>query len=539
MKIIVTEEQIKKIINNVYGNILFEETKPKPKNQTYSIVQDRLLTKNTLTGGELKIPKGTTFTAHQVGDRKDKSGGGADYTASVDRITNGKNKPSTVFYCDGTNAGKFWNGASKSWYYDKTKVLSGYLSKNLCTKSYGDQYYWENMAEWAEQKQQKEEDAWALENSPYVDATGRKVMYYKSTEFKSNYDFLKSQGLNVDGLMGRTMPRPLSANHQFNLCALFSIKDITDFQQPRLLVNKECMSIGLSSIGNVKMKSKLLNAYDSSVKSLIDDRKSPLYSQFSDSVSPSYANFFLSDFYFQWGKLLNDINGSESSHQTMYFPEGVYNFMTSYYETTNVSKIKKTIESLNAGCQGGGLTPEQGHKILSTLTFVSAFIPFVGPFIAAGLGTVDAAILYSEGKKAEAAITVALSIIPFVGEIPSLKGIGQEIFKSTAAKLAAKVPLNVEEISAFGKLTGAKAEFDALAKKWVASKVSSPVVQEFVQIAKTKGEGYLIDKMSEKTGVELKYIPTSKDKVIAKTKDFAKDATKEIVKNVAKKIDKS
>ena len=205
----------------------------------------------------------------------------------------------------------------------------------------------------------------------------------------------------------------------------------------------------------------------------------------------------------------------------------------------NVSKIKKTIESLNAGCQGGGLTPEQGHKILSTLTFVSAFIPFVGPFIAAGLGTVDAAILYSEGKKAEAAITVALSIIPFVGEIPSLKGIGQEIFKSTATKLAAKVPLNVEEISAFGKLTGAKAEFDALAKKWVASKVSSPAVQEFVQIAKTKGEGYLIDKMSEKTGVELKYIPTSKDKVIAKTKDFAKDATKEIVKNVAKKIDKS
>jgi hypothetical protein len=144
MKIIVTEEQIKKIINNVYGNILFEETKPKPKNQTYTTVQDRLLTKNTLTGGELKIPKGTRFTAHQSGDRKDKSTGGADFTASVDRITNGKNKPSTVFYCNGTNAGKFWNDASKSWYYDKSKVLSGYLSKNLCTKSLADQSYWES-----------------------------------------------------------------------------------------------------------------------------------------------------------------------------------------------------------------------------------------------------------------------------------------------------------------------------------------------------------------------------------------------------------
>ena len=525
MKIIVTEEQIKKIINNVYGNILFEETKPKPKNQTYTTVQDRLLTKNTLTGGELKIPKGTRFTAHQSGDRKET--GGADFTASVDRITNGKNKPSTTFYCNGTNAGKFWNVASKSWYYDKTKVLSGYLSKNLCTKSYGDQYYWENMVKWSEQKQEKEEDAWALENSPYVDATGKKVMYDKSTEFKKNYDFLKSQGLNVDGLMSSSMPRPLSANHHFNLCALFSIKDITNFQANKIgWNNKECMSIGLSSLGNVKMKSKLLNTYDSSVGTLIDNRKSPLYTQFSNTVSPSYANFFLSDFYFQWGKLLNDINDSESSAATVYFPDGVYNFMSTYYGTPNVSKIKKTIESVKAGCQGGGLTPEQGHKILSTLTFISTFIPVVGPFIAAGLGTVDAAILYSEGKKTEAALTVALSIIPFVGEIPALKGIGQEVFKSAATKLATKVPLNAEEISAFGKLTGAKEEFDILVKQWVASKVSSPAVQQIVQVVKKKGEGYLVDKMSEKIGVPLK-----------KPTDIVKNVTKDAAKYLAKKID--
>ena len=536
MKIIVTEEQIKKIINNVYGNILFEQTKPKPKNQTYSTVQDRLLTKNTLTGGDLKIPKGTTFTAHQIGDRKDKSIGGADFTASVDRITNGKNKPSTVFYCDGTNAGKFWNGASKSWYYDKTKVLSGYLSKNLCTKSYGDQYYWENQAEWSEQKQKKEEDAWALENSPYVDANGKKVMYYKSTEFKKNYDFLKSQGLNVDGLSGREMPQPQTANHQFNLCALFSIKDITDFQADKVgWNNKECMSIGLTSLGNVKMKSKLFNAYDLSVKSLIDDRKSPLYSLFSDTVSPSYANFFLSDFYFQWGKLVNDINASPNVINTVYFPDGVYNFMSTYYGTTNVSQIKNIIQSKKAGCKGGGLTAEEGHKILSTLTFISAFIPVVGPFIAAGLGTADAAILYSEGKKTEASLTVALSIIPFVGKIPALKGIGQEVFKSAATKIATKVPLNAEEVLAVQKLAGSKADFDTLVKKWVASKVSSPAVQEIVQIAKKKGEGYLVDKMAEKTGVPLKYVPTSGKNTIS----IAKDGAKDIAKYAAKEIDKS
>jgi len=141
MKIIVTEEQIKEIINNVYGNILFEQTKPVSKNQTYATTQDRSLTKDSLTGGELKIPKGTIFTAHQNGDKKITT---PTYTASVDKITNGKNKPSTIFYCNGANAGKFWNDASKSWYYDKSKVLSGYLSKNLCTKSFADQSYSES-----------------------------------------------------------------------------------------------------------------------------------------------------------------------------------------------------------------------------------------------------------------------------------------------------------------------------------------------------------------------------------------------------------
>lgn len=141
MKIIVTEEQIKEIINNVYGNIS-EQTKPTFKNQTYTTTQDRLLTKDTLTASNgLKIPKGTIFTAHQNGDKKITT---PTYTTSVDRITNGKNKPSTVYYCNGTNAGKFWNEDSKSWHYDKSKVLSGYLSKNLCTKSLADQSYWES-----------------------------------------------------------------------------------------------------------------------------------------------------------------------------------------------------------------------------------------------------------------------------------------------------------------------------------------------------------------------------------------------------------
>ena len=520
MNIIITEGQLKRII--------LEQTKPapvKPKNQTFTTTQDRILTKDTLTGGQIKIPKGTRFTAHQ-----DNFGPTTKYTVSVDRVEDGKIKPSTIFYCNSTNAGKFWNGASKSWYYDKTKALSGYLSKNLCTKSYGDKYYWENSAKWAEQKQQKKEDAWALENSPYVDATGKKVMYYKSTEFKKNYDFLKSQGLNVDGIMGSSMPRPNSPNHQFNLAALFSIKDITNFQADKVgWNNKECMSIGLSSLGNVKMKSKLFNTYDTALKSLIDDPKSRLYTLFSNTVSPSYANFFLSDFYFQFGKLSNDVNASQNVNNTVYFPDGVYNFMATYYGTTNVSQIKNTIQSKKAGCQGGGMTAEQGHKVISTLTFISAFIPFVGPFIAAGLGTADAAILWSQGKKGEAALTAGLSLIPFASEIPGLKGVGQEVFKSIASKTIGKIPLNASEISVVNQISAAKGEFDGIAKKWITNNSSNPLVKEFTNIAKEKGEEALIAKVKEKSGVN-KYVPLTKKDAISIAKDATKDTAKELVK---------
>jgi hypothetical protein len=135
VKIIITEGQLKMIVA--------EQSKSaptKPKNQTYSTVQDRLLLK---LGGTstFKIPKGTRFTAHQTGDKKLTT---PTYTASVDRIKDGKNKPSTVFYCNGKNAGKFWNSVANVWLIDMTKVLSGYLSKNLCGKSFGDQINWEN-----------------------------------------------------------------------------------------------------------------------------------------------------------------------------------------------------------------------------------------------------------------------------------------------------------------------------------------------------------------------------------------------------------
>jgi hypothetical protein len=524
VKIIITEEQLKRII--------LEQTKPapvKPKNQTFTTTQDRILTKDTLTGGQIKIPKGTRFTAHQ-----DNFGPTTKYTVSVDRVEDGKIKPSTIFYCNSTNAGKFWNGASKSWYYDKTKALSGYLSKNLCTKSYGDKYYWENSAKWAEQKAKKEEFARCSKDGKYVNAKGGKDCYHNSTEFQKNTEFLQSQGLLTRGWDGT----PTSPNQHFDLSALYSIKEITNSQINELgWNNTECMRIGLASIKSTPHKSKYLNAYDSSVKALIDDPKSRLYTapNFAKTSSPSYVNFVLSDFYFEFGKLAQSVNGGGRSAENLgswYFPEGVYNFMATYYGTTNIAEIKNTIRSKKARCEGGGMTAEQGHKVISTLTFISAFIPFVGPFIAAGLGTADAAILWSQGKKGEAALTAGLSLIPFASEIPGLKGVGQEVFKSIASKTIGKIPLNASEISVVNQISAAKGEFDGIAKKWITNNSSNPLVKEFTNIAKEKGEEALIAKVKEKSGIN-KYVPLTKKDAIS----IAKDTTKDQIKGAVKKYD--
>lgn len=527
MRVIITENQFKSIIE--------QATKPKPANQTYTLVKDRILTKNTMLGGELKIPKGTRFTAHQYGDKKDKSTGGASFTASVDRKKGNKIVPSTVYYCTGNNAGKFWNSVSKSWYYDKTKVLSGYLSKNLCGKSFGDQYYWENASKWEEQKQKKERDEYCSKNGQFVNSKGGKACYETSTEYQKNYQFLKSQGLIVDSFGGYTFWKPSSPNQHYNLAALYSMKYLTDIQTNRLgWNNTECLQIGLSSLGNVKMTSKKLSSYDTSIKDMINNPQSPIWTQNKNKITPLYANFILSDFYFKWNDLLKDVLNSKESNATVYFPEGVYNFMAAFYNSVNASQIKGVYDRVKPTCVGGGLTAEEGHKVIENLQIASMFIPFVGPLLAAGLGIADSAIYFSQGKTAEAGLTMAFSILPFASEIPALKNVGAATFEKIAEKTINKIPFNPEELKVIETINNHKAEIKKLSDDFIKKQSSNKTVQEMLSIAKNKGEEALADKIKEKTGIDIK-VPTSKKEV----GKLVKGQAKSYAMNTAKNIDKS
>lgn len=89
------------------------------------------------------------------------------------------------------------------------------------------------------------------------------------------------------------------------------------------------------------------------------------------------------------------------------------------------------------------------HTLNTIIGFASAFIPVVGPFIAAGIGLMDAGIYLKQGKKTEAAIVAAFSLLPGMGKvvskIPGISSLGKKGMSELGAKVAAKQALNATE----------------------------------------------------------------------------------------------
>jgi hypothetical protein len=65
------------------------------------------------------------------------------------------------------------------------------------------------------------------------------------------------------------------------------------------------------------------------------------------------------------------------------------------------------------------------HTAMTILQIGTAFIPFVGPFISAGIGLADAAMYYNEGDKKTAGLVGIFSMIPGVGGLSSKMGLGK------------------------------------------------------------------------------------------------------------------
>jgi hypothetical protein len=68
------------------------------------------------------------------------------------------------------------------------------------------------------------------------------------------------------------------------------------------------------------------------------------------------------------------------------------------------------------------------------LQIVTAFIPYAGPFISAGIGGADARLYWEEGDKTSAVVIALFSLLPGLSLIPGVKELG----KKGMAKLFSK-----------------------------------------------------------------------------------------------------
>ena len=95
------------------------------------------------------------------------------------------------------------------------------------------------------------------------------------------------------------------------------------------------------------------------------------------------------------------------------------------------------------------------HTVNTVLQIGTAFIPFVGPFISAGIGLADAGLYYKEGETKKSGLVAILSVLPGAGALlskiptigPAIVNLGTKGMAALAVKLSTNKTLNAIEIS--------------------------------------------------------------------------------------------
>ena len=120
----------------------------------------------------------------------------------------------------------------------------------------------------------------------------------------------------------------------------------------------------------------------------------------------------------------------EQSDSRMPFQPETFGFKQGKPETVrpSVEKQKEFLKSIDP------------HTVLMITGIASAFIPVVGPFAAAGIGLIDAALYAKEGDPKTAGMIAMFSLMPGVGaianRIPVIRQLGVKGMSALASKLS-------------------------------------------------------------------------------------------------------
>ena len=321
---------------------------------------------------------------------------------------------------------------------------------------------------------------------------------------------LKSKGFDASGAM--------SMNHAYALAAVRATKKLTD----KISANMGGSTFTLHSVCVKKVGSTCAPGTYLTVDSFNLDMVNKI-NKLKDSSSEGWKPqqyVFLQNFYFDWGKIMNDLNTTFKSDKNSYsselFPDGWWNWFTTYWgmgpggftSGGNLNDIKTHPEPQNVKVTDKNKY-EKGYTMWSTEflhdaasfvemgTLILGLIPSpLSPIllgISTGAGLADAGVYFAEGDKYMGSMMLALEIIPG-GEF-------YKVFKGskTATKLGREGTMELLENGAKKTLKGSdeiafqqlKQELKVVApelakgvQKQIVKNVTENLVQNFIKVVK-------------------------------------------------------
>lgn len=318
-----------------------------------------------------------------------------------------------------------------------------------------------------------------------------KTSWASSPEGKSVEDLFKANKWDQCSEAMQVLYNSSSSNEAMQKGALWVIWQLTQRLSRTIIIGwYGCLEVDSNSVeGTKNTGGRFQNGLKSYSISETNKLKTELPKFLGSRLSPGRTvgnTLLLSDFYYNFNNhLLNRWNDKSV------FPDGVYNFMNAWFGTTNynsalneinnkntsgmnlVCKNASTVElSSNAISQKPMSASQMAKHILDGVSIVSVFLPFVGPFLAAGAQFGKAAILYNQGKKTEATVEIIFGILPLVGKIPGVSATGEKLLGGIATKLGSATPLTTEEV----KVVNSIINYDSIISSKILSKLESEAI---------------------------------------------------------------
>jgi hypothetical protein len=345
-------------------------------------------------------------------------------------------------------------------------------------------------------------NAWVKYGDEYKKVlNANKPLSSDDKQTQTTIEDLKSKGFDASGAM--------SMNHAYALAAIRATKKLTDKISERIFgAGDSPYFVCVKKVGSTCSPGSYLitDSFNIGMAEKINSRKDPVS---GDLKPPQYT--LLTNFYFDWGKITNDLTNAfkydKNAYNSELFPDGWWNWFTTYWGTDNVTKIKLSQNPKDIKVPGGGggypsgeLTSSDVHTFLSVVelgAMLLAFIPSpLSPIlwgISSAAGIADASTYFYEGDKYTGSMMLALEVIPGGELLKFFKG------TKTAVKLGKEGTIDLLKRGSKGSLKGSEEivyqdlkkelktlekEITQLAKKQITKNVIGNLTQNFIKITK-------------------------------------------------------